>query len=211
MLGVFVAVMIGFFEVGWLLIRRTRWARHLWRISGMYFRPYRRSFHNPDQRIQADATSFAGTSQDLALGAVGSLVSLVWFTIVLWGLSGPVTVAGVTIARAMIFLAYIYVIIATVIAFKLGKPLVRLNFLNERFTASYRYALVRLRENSENVAFYHGEQVENAGLLGRFGLVINCTIVSVGHRSTLATIHTDELELLGGGRWAVRGLATKTS
>ena len=43
-LGVFVAVVIGFFGVGWLLIRRTRWARQFWRISSMYFRPYRRSF-----------------------------------------------------------------------------------------------------------------------------------------------------------------------
>ena len=77
-----------------------------------------------------------------------------------------------TIPRAMVFLAYIYVIIATVIAFRIGRPLIRLNFLNELLTASYRYALVRVRENSENIAFYRGEQVENAGLLGRFAAVI---------------------------------------
>ena len=72
----------------------------------------------------------------------------------------------------MVFLAYIYVIIATVFAFRIGRPLIRLNFLNERLTASYRYALVRVRDNSENVAFYRGEQVENAGLMGRFAAVI---------------------------------------
>ena len=72
----------------------------------------------------------------------------------------------------MVFLAYIYVIIATVIAFRIGRPLIRLNFLNERLTASYRYALVRVRENSENIAFYRGEQVENAGLMARFAAVI---------------------------------------
>ena len=72
----------------------------------------------------------------------------------------------------MVFLAYIYVIIATVFALRIGRPLIRLNFLNELLTASYRYALVRVRDNSESIAFYRGEQVENAGLLARFAAVI---------------------------------------
>ena len=130
---------------------------------------------NPDQRIQQDVTSFAGDSQDLALGVVSSMITLISFTIILWGLSGPLEVAGVTIPRAMVFIAYIYVILATVIAFRIGRPLIRLNFLNELLTASYRYALVRVRENSENIAFYGGEQVENAGLMGRFAGVIRNT------------------------------------
>jgi vitamin B12/bleomycin/antimicrobial peptide transport system ATP-binding/permease protein len=128
---------------------------------------------NPDQRIQADVTSYASVSQGLALGAVSSMVTLVSFTVILWGLSGPLEVGGITIPRAMVFLAYIYVIIATVIAFRIGRPLIRLNFLNERLTASYRYALVRIRENSESVAFYRGEQVESGGLLARFAAVID--------------------------------------
>ena len=127
---------------------------------------------NPDQRIQGDITAYASTSQGLALGMVSSMVTLVSFTAILWGLSGPLPIGGVTIPRGMVFLAYIYVIIATVIAFRIGRPLIRLNFLNERLTASYRYALVRLRENSENVAFFRGEQVENGNLLTRFSAVI---------------------------------------
>ena len=56
-----------------------------------------------------------------------------------------------TIPRGMVFLAYIYVIIATVIAFRIGRPLIRLNFLNELLNASYRYALVRVaRELGEH-------------------------------------------------------------
>jgi putative ATP-binding cassette transporter len=127
---------------------------------------------NPDQRIQQDITSYADDSQSLALGAVSSSVSLVSFTIILWTLSGPLTVFGLQIPRAMVFLAYIYVIIATVLAFRIGRPLIRLNFLNELLTASYRYNLVRIRDNSENIAFYRGEQVENTGLMGRFVAVI---------------------------------------
>lgn len=127
---------------------------------------------NPDQRIQEDITSFANVSQGLALGVVSSMVTLVSFTVILWGLSGPLTLLGVEVPRAMVFIAYIYVIIATVIAFRIGRPLIRLNFLQERLNAAYRYSLIRLRENSENVAFYRGEAVENAGLLMRFTRVI---------------------------------------
>jgi putative ATP-binding cassette transporter len=127
---------------------------------------------NPDQRIQSDVTEYTSTSQSLALGAASSSISLVSFTIILWGLSGPLEVFGIAIPRAMVFLAYLYVIIATVFAFRIGRPLIRLNFLNERLTASYRYALVRVRDNSENVAFYRGEQVENGGLMARFAAVI---------------------------------------
>ena len=145
-----------------------------WMTGAAYHRGrfVRAPIDNPDQRIQADISSYASLSQGLALGAVSSMVTLVSFTAILWGLSGPLEVGGVTIPRAMVFLAYIYVIIATVIAFRIGRPLIRLNFLNERLTASYRYALVRVRENSENIAFYRGEQVESAGLLTRFAAVI---------------------------------------
>jgi vitamin B12/bleomycin/antimicrobial peptide transport system ATP-binding/permease protein len=127
---------------------------------------------NPDQRIQQDIASFPTTSLSLVVGAISSLVSLVSFTLILWELSGPLSVLGVEIPRAMTFVAYLYVIVATVIAFRIGRPLIRLNFLNELLAASYRYALVRLRDNSEPVAFHGGEGVESAVLYSRFRPVI---------------------------------------
>jgi putative ATP-binding cassette transporter len=75
----------------------------------------------------------------------------------------PLTVFGLQIPRAMVFLAYIYVIIATVLAFRIGRPLIRLNFLNELLTASYRYNLVRIRDNSENIAFYRASKSRTWG------------------------------------------------
>lgn len=127
---------------------------------------------NPDQRIELDVNNFVTGSVSLALGAVGAVVSLVAFTGILWGLSAPLAVAGVEIPRAMVFAVYIYVLIATWIAFRLGQPLIRLNFLNEKLTANFRYALMRLRENAENIAFYQGAQVERGTLLGRFFALI---------------------------------------
>jgi putative ATP-binding cassette transporter len=127
---------------------------------------------NPDQRIQEDVASFTTSSADLALGAIGSLISLVSFSLILWQLSGPLEIGGVVIPRAMIFIAYVYVILASVIAFRIGRPLILLSFLNERFSGSFRYALVRVRDNSERVAFYRGENVERATLDNRFAAVI---------------------------------------
>jgi putative ATP-binding cassette transporter len=128
---------------------------------------------NPDQRIQEDINSFPDNSITLGIGAISALVSLVSFTIILWSLSGPLNILGVEVPRAMTFLAYIFVIIASVIAFRIGRPLILLNFLQERFNASFRYALVRLRENSENVAFQRGERVEQEVLGTRFRDVIS--------------------------------------
>lgn len=127
---------------------------------------------NPDQRIQQDVTSFVEMSLTLSMGVVNALVSTVAFTAILWSLSGPLAVMGLEIPRAMVFLVFVYVIVATVFAIKIGRPLILLNFLNERFNADYRYALVRLREYAESVAFYAGEKVEGALLRNRFAHVI---------------------------------------
>ena len=128
---------------------------------------------NPDQRIQEDVGSFASTSMTLITGAISSMVSLVSFSLILWQLSGPLTVFGTEIPRAMVFVAYLYVIVATVFAFRIGRPLIGLSFRNEQFNASYRYALVRVRESSEAIAFQRGEDVERRTLGGRFGSVID--------------------------------------
>lgn len=127
---------------------------------------------NPDQRIQEDIGTFPADSVTLGVGAVNSLVSLVSFTIILWSLSGPLPIFGIEIPRGMTFVAYLFVIVASVIAFRIGRPLILLNFLQERYNASFRYALVRLRENSENVAFQRGERVEGRVLGSRFGDVV---------------------------------------
>ena len=173
-----VVVLLAYYVQQRLVIRTRAWLTHRivgdWLDGGAYHRNRftRAPVDNPDQRIQEDIDNFTEYSGTLGIGAVRSLVSLASFTVVLWSLSGPLTVFGVEIPRAMTFFAYIYVIVATVIAFRIGHPLIRLNFVRERFNASFRYALVRLRDNSENVAFHRGEPVERATLGARFSAVI---------------------------------------
>ncbi|WP_341677602.1 ABC transporter ATP-binding protein/permease [Niveibacterium sp. SC-1] len=127
---------------------------------------------NPEQRIQQDVTSIATDTLTLGLGLVQAAVSIFAFTGILWGLSAPMHVWDYEVPRAMVFLVYIYVIIASVFAFKIGRPLIQLNFLNEKLNASYRYVLMRVREYGENVALYRGEAVEKRGLFASFAQVI---------------------------------------
>ncbi|NYG34261.1 ABC transporter ATP-binding protein/permease [Sphaerotilus montanus] len=130
------------------------------------------SVDNPDQRIQQDVTSLITTTLTLALGLVSAVVSMYEFTGILWNLSASMTVFGTEVPRAMVFLVYVYVIAASVFAFRIGRPLIELNFLNEKFTANYRYLLVRMREYGESIALYRGEEVERRGLLKSFSAVI---------------------------------------
>ena len=157
------------FDIHWRVWLNERLTRD-WLGEGAYYRGHFLAdpVDNPDQRIEQDIAQFVTGSRTLAIGALSAIVSLVAFTAILWGLSGPVTLGGVEIPRAMVFVVYLYVIVATWLAFKIGRPLIKLNFLSERLTANFRYALVRLRENAENVAFYQGEEVERATLWTRF-------------------------------------------
>ena len=131
---------------------------------------------NPDQRIQQDIDVFTtgvGTGPNVptyystsivVFGAVDALVSVASFTVILWRLSGPLTVFGVDLPKALFWIVLAYVLIASVIAFWIGRPLIRLSFRNEQTNAAFRYALVRLRESAEAVAFYRGERAEREQL-----------------------------------------------
>lgn len=68
------------------------------------------------------------------------------------------TIAGVNIPHTMVFLVFIYALISSVLAFKIGRPLITLNFMNEHLNANYRYSLIRLKEYAESIAFYRGEK-----------------------------------------------------
>lgn len=140
---------------------------------------------NPDQRIQQDVDIFTagaggtpnapsnGTASTLLFGAVQSIISVISFTAILWNLSGTLNIFGVSIPRAMFWTVLVYVFVATVISFIIGRPLIWLSFRNEKLNAAFRYALVRLRDAAEAVGFYRGERVEGTQLQRRFTPVID--------------------------------------
>ena len=127
---------------------------------------------NPDQRIQQDVQSYVSSSISFATGVISAVVSIVAFTIILWGLAGPMTLAGITISHAMVYFVFMYVLVTSVFAFKIGRPLINLNFANERLTANYRYSLIRIKEYAESIAFFRGEKMEKSVLFQQFDRII---------------------------------------
>jgi len=72
----------------------------------------------------------------------------------------------------MVWTALVYAIVGTWVTSRIGRPLVQLNFEQQRYEADFRFGLVRFRENAESVALYHGENAELRGFQARFGAVV---------------------------------------
>ncbi len=132
---------------------------------------------NPDQRIAEDLRRFVDLTLQLGLGLLKSIVALFSFAAILWTLSGPleIPVFGTTIAIPgyMMWAALLYAIVGTWVINKVGRPLVGLNFQQERFEADFRFGLVRVREYAEQIALSAGERAEERNLAARFGSVIS--------------------------------------
>jgi vitamin B12/bleomycin/antimicrobial peptide transport system ATP-binding/permease protein len=165
-----------------LQIRWRRWLteRYLraWLSDGAYYRLQlvAGEADNPDQRIAEDVRLWIAGTLDLAIGGLRAVVTLISFVAILWGLSGPLTiplgVAAITLPGYLVWAALLYAIVGTWLTDRVGRPLVRLNFDQQRYEADFRFGLVRFRENTEGVALYRGEADELRGFRERFGAVV---------------------------------------
>lgn len=117
---------------------------------------------NPDQRIQEDVGSLITTTIDLTVGLVSAITTFPAFIYILWTLSGVLKIPLGTwgtlyIHGYLVWAGIIYNLIGTILTFKIGKPLINLNFEQQRREATFRYAAIDLRTHSEHVALYRGE------------------------------------------------------
>ena len=127
---------------------------------------------NPDQRIADDLRLFVDATLSLALGLLSAVVTLFSFVTILWTLSGALEIWGVSVPGYMVWCALLYAVAGTWLTHLIGRPLIALEFGQQRYEADYRFALVRVRENAEGVALYRGEGEEFANFRARFGSVI---------------------------------------
>lgn len=139
-------------------------------VAGQY------DMDNPDQRIADDVNSFVNLTLGLFVGVLKQATSLVAFVVILWNLSGsldiPLGDTVLSVPGYMVFVTLIYSVVGTWLAHKVGRKLIRLNYDQQRFEADFRFSMVRVRENSESVAFYGGEKPELQNFRERFALVI---------------------------------------
>ena len=131
---------------------------------------------NPDQRISDDLKLFVDNTLTIGIGMLSSIVTLGSFVVILWHLSGdaPLILFGMEwrIPGYLVWCALLYAVFGTVLAHLIGRPLIELNFLQQRYEADFRFNLVRVRENSEQIALLGGERAEDDRLLARFAKVV---------------------------------------
>lgn len=116
---------------------------------------------NPDQRITEDIKAFTTTVLDLLLDILSSLLDLVAFSVVLYNIS-----------RDLVFGLLGQVALGTVIAIIIGVKLLKINFSQLKLEANFRYGMVHIRDNSESIAFYRGEELEKKEVGQRLGSAI---------------------------------------
>ena len=166
----------------WLQIRWRRWltSHYLgeWLNGANHYRMQLQgdAADNPDQRIADDVKLFVERTLDIGVGLLSSIVTLASFVVILWGLSAasPLTIFGTEFAIPgyLVWGALIYAIFGTALTQWIGSPLVGLDFRQQRFEADFRFNLVRVRENSEQIALLRGERAERERLSERFGRVV---------------------------------------
>ena len=159
-----------------LTIRWRRWLteQHFarWLAHKNYYQLEQGGYtDNPDQRISEDLNSFTDSTLTLGLGLIRTVVSLVSFSIILWGVSGSIEVFGITIPGYMFWCALLYAAVGSWLAHLIGRRLIGLSNQQQRFEADLRFSMVRVRENAESIALYNGESSEHERLSTRFNKV----------------------------------------
>jgi vitamin B12/bleomycin/antimicrobial peptide transport system ATP-binding/permease protein len=178
--GAFILLLVyGTYLQQMLQIRWRRWMTDVYLREWLADKTYYRlqltgdATDNPDQRISEDLNMFPAQTLNLLLGLLTNAVQAISFSFILWSLSGPLAWSlghwgTLTIPGYMFWAVLLYTAVATWIAIRLGRPLISLNFAQQRFEADFRFSLVRLRENTESVAFYGGEAFELETFVERF-------------------------------------------
>jgi putative ATP-binding cassette transporter len=167
----------------WLQIRWRRWLTETyldrWLAGANHYRMQLLgdAADNPDQRIAEDVRQFIDAGiLPIGLNLLNAVVTLASFAVILWNLSAaaPLHVFGikVDIPGYLLWAALVYAVGGTIFTHLIGRALIALNFQQQRYEADFRFNLVRVRENSEQIALLNGERAERDGLLHRFTNVV---------------------------------------
>lgn len=200
------AVAIGYSAVatvaqGYLTIRWRNW------LSNRYIERWLRHqrFHdierarlidNPDQRIAEDIDLLTSGGFALFSSFLLAVTSAITFGIVLWNLSGVLafTVAGYLVALpgTLVWAALGYALFSGIIIIAVGSPLIRRTMRQQHYEADFRFNLIHVRRNSEQIAFAGSSSAEWRGLTQAFALIrhnfIRLTWIRTGVDATQQSI-----------------------
>ena len=166
-----------------LILHWRRWLTtrfiDIWLQNKTYYnlQMFGKDTDNPDQRISEDVRQFVEMTLGFAIGILKSLCTFISFVFILYQLSGPLSFSFMgktwTIHGYMLWASLFYSVLGTYITHVVGRKLVKLNFIQQRYEADFRFSMIRLRESAESVAFYRGEAQEGRVFKNRFKLLLD--------------------------------------
>jgi putative ATP-binding cassette transporter len=178
-----------------LIIRWREWMTQryvaLWMAEGRHYRIrfVDQSVDNIHLRIGNDVLLFIQRTHELGTGFLQSIVTLLSFAYILWGISivAPLPLFGVDLAFPgyLVVLAISYAAVGTLIAHFIGWPLIPLQFRQQRFESDFRFAIARVTDYADSVALMGGEAVERAELRRRFSALVRNWVALVNRQNRL--------------------------
>ena len=156
-----------------LQIRWRRWVTDVylskWLESSRFHRiESQKEVENADQRISEDLQKMTELSLHLSLGFFSNLVNLVTFSIIIWGISGTLSFeifeVPINIPGYMLWISIIYALVVSIVLEKNGKGMVNVEYEQQMRESDFRFQMMRIRENSAQIAISNGGEVEQ-GLL----------------------------------------------
>lgn len=132
---------------------------------------------NPDQRISEDVRQFVEMTLSFGIGILKAFCTFASFVVILYNLSGSLSFTFMgktwTINGYMLWASLLYSVIGTYITHIVGRKLVKINFIQQKYEADFRFSMIRLRESAESVAFYRGEAQEGSVFKERFKMLLD--------------------------------------
>ncbi|WP_210483712.1 ABC transporter ATP-binding protein/permease [Pantoea ananatis] len=169
--------LISVLAINYLTLRWRTWmtARFVerWTEHPAYYQLERDNvISNSDQRVAEDINLFTDVTINLSTNIINVLVNMVTFTIVLWGLSGALSISlgstTLSIPGYMVIAVYLYSVAHLALAHWLGKVLIGVNMNKQTVEADFRFLGMQVRENAEQIAFFEGGERERRRLFSRF-------------------------------------------
>jgi putative ATP-binding cassette transporter len=158
-----------------------KWRMHLthsivgrWLKDQTFYRIERDNLvDNPDQRVTQDITEYVRLMVQLSLGFLTNLGTLGAMGWILWQSAEPMSFAlgdaTFTIPGYMFWIAIGWGVLQTGVTHLAGHKLAGVTVEQHKVEADFRFALAKVRDASEQIALYRGEEVEQQRLRRLFG------------------------------------------
>lgn len=166
-----------------LILNWRRWLTtrfiDIWLQNKTYYnlQMFGKDTDNPDQRISEDVRQFVEMTLSFGIGILKAFCTVASFVVILYNLSGSLSFTFMgktwTINGYMLWASLLYSVIGTYITHIVGRKLVKINFIQQKYEADFRFSMIRLRESAESVAFYRGEAQEGSVFKQRFKMLLD--------------------------------------